>query len=100
MPVESSKPKSKTAQLREILLNYLQAARVSTWPGGDGLTLEDVLDFYPEGVADGEVPDWEELLRRHPELDPALHAWLAKEDRWEFAFRRDPRGKPHGRGAS
>jgi len=22
-----------------------------------------------------------------------LHAWLADKDRWEFAFRRDPRGK-------
>jgi len=87
MPVEPSKPKSKTARLKEILLGYLEAARVFTWPGGDGLTVEDVLDFYPKAVAVGEVPDWQQLLRRHPELDPELHEWLATKDRWLFAFR-------------
>ena len=75
-------------RLREILLNYLQAAEVSTWPGGDGLTVEDVLDFYPEAVAAGDVPDWQQLLRRHPEVDPELHEWLAAKDRWLFACRR------------
>ena len=86
--------------LREILLGYLPATPVSACPGGDGLTVEDVVACYPEAVARGEVPDWQQLLRRHAELDAELHAWLADENRWEFAFRCDPRGKPHSRGPS
>ena len=74
--------------LREIMLDFLQAARcVATWPGGDGLTTDDVLDFYAESVARGEVPDWEQLLCRHPEMQAEVHAWLAAKDRWEFGFR-------------
>jgi hypothetical protein len=75
--------------LREILLRYLQATTsVGAWPGGDGLTLEDVLDTYPEAVAAGLVPDWQELLRQRPDLEVALHTWLATKDRWQFAYRR------------
>jgi hypothetical protein len=73
--------------LREILLAYLQAAEVSAWPGCDALTVEDVLDSYPEAVAGNKVPDWQQLLRRHPELEAELHVWLAAKDRWPFAFR-------------
>jgi|SRR6516164_7166944 hypothetical protein len=76
-------------RLREIMLAYLQAARfVASWPGGDGLTIDDVLDSYAEAVARGQVPDWHQLLSDHPEMEPELHAWLATKDRWQFAFRR------------
>jgi hypothetical protein len=86
---------STATRLRAILLGYLQAAgSVAAWPGGDGLTLEDLLDAYPEAVAAGEVPDWQQLLCRHPELDAELHDWLAAKDRWQFALRHDPRTEP------
>jgi hypothetical protein len=77
-------------RLGEVLLGYLRVAGFgAAWPGGDGLTLEDLLDAYPEAVARGEVPDWQQLRRRHTELDTALQAWMAAKDRWQFAFRRD-----------
>ena len=75
--------------LREVLLDYLQGScSVAAWPGGDGLTLEDILDFYPKAVVRGKVPDWQQLLRRHPELEAELHSWLAAKDRWQFAYHR------------
>ena len=93
--MESRKPcPSATERLREIVLNYLHGARARAWPACVGITVEDVLDLYPEAVAAGHVPDWRELLRRHPQLREQLHAWLAAKDRWQFAFRgprtRDP----------
>jgi hypothetical protein len=85
-PTESNEA---AGRLREVLLGYLQAAgSVTAWPGGDGLTVENVLDFYPEAVAFGEVPDWQELLCRHPELATVLQTWMVAKDRWQFAYRR------------
>jgi hypothetical protein len=84
--------KGSARRLREILLGYLQAAGcVATWPGGDGLTIEDVLDAYSEAVATGKAPDGQQLLCRHPELEAELHLWMAAKDRWGFAVRCDPR---------
>jgi hypothetical protein len=86
--MESPTPCDAAAnRLREVLLDHLQAARAGVWPGCDGLTVESVLDGYPEGVAAGNVPDWQQLLGQHPELAEALHAWLAAKDRWQFAAR-------------
>jgi hypothetical protein len=66
-------------RLRELLLDYLQAGKVFAWPGGDGLRKDDVLGCYPEVISAGKVPDWQELRRRHPELVPALKAFLASK---------------------
>jgi hypothetical protein len=74
-------------RLRDVLLDYLQAGGVGAWPGCNGLTVDGILDCYPAAVAVGTVPDWQQLLRRHPELAEALHAWLAAKDRWQFAGR-------------
>lgn len=87
MLVNRGEPDSAGRRLRELLLDYLQAATVSAWPGTDGLTEEDVLDGYAQAVAAGEVPDWRQLLRRHPELAAELQDWMAAKDRWTFACR-------------
>ena len=87
MMADRSEPDNAGRRLRELLLGYLQAATVSSWPGVDGLTVEDVLDRYPEAVAAGDVPDWQQLLQQHHELAAELQDWLAAKDRWQFAFR-------------
>jgi hypothetical protein len=66
-----------TARFEEVLLGYLRAGPVSSWPGADGLTVEDVLSHYPEAVVTGRVPGRQELLRRHPELANDLDAFFA-----------------------
>jgi hypothetical protein len=89
MPDQPTESNEMARRLREVLLGYLQAAAsVTDWPGGDGLTIEDLLDSYPEAVAGEEVPDWQELLRRYPELETELQTWMAEKDRWQFALRR------------
>jgi hypothetical protein len=88
MMADRSEPDSADRRLRELLLAYLQATTVCAWPGTDGLTVEDVLDGYPQAVAAGEVPNWQQLLHQHPELAAELPDWLAAKDRWQFACRR------------
>jgi hypothetical protein len=79
MVVEPDEHKTLKDLLQQVLLEYLLGSRAVSWPGADGLTEDDVVNCYPQAVADGEVPDCPELRRRHPELIPALQAlWAAK----------------------
>lgn len=61
-----------------VMLDYLQAAPISRWPGADGLTMDDALLEYLEAATAGRVPDREELQRRHPELSGDLDALFAR----------------------
>jgi len=76
------------ARLSEVLLELLQLGPAGTWPGCDGMMVDDVLDQLPQAVAEGKVAGWHQLLERHPELADELHKWLAEKDRWQFAYRR------------
>ena len=63
-----AKPVASSDLLHQVLLDYLRASWVAAWPGGDGLTDDDVLACYPQAIAAGAVPDRQELCRRQAEL--------------------------------
>jgi hypothetical protein len=65
-------------RLEAILLGYLLNDHAIAWPGGDGITVRDVLASYPRAIASGRVPGYQELQRRHPEVSEALQV-LFKE---------------------
>jgi hypothetical protein len=77
MCADPSQLENCAERLRELLLEYLRVTRVSTWPGADGLTVEDVLTCYPEAIGAWEVPDWRRFVRENPELEAAVQAYLA-----------------------
>ncbi len=68
MVADSKVGKTQGDMLREVLLNYLLASRVVGWPGVDGFTEDDILNFYPLATAAGEVPARPELCRNHADL--------------------------------
>ena len=86
MPTKSANQMTSAVLLRQVLLDYLLASRVVSWPGGDGLTEDDILNCYPQAGAAGAVPDRQELCLRHAELVAeiqslfTLKAWLGNDD--------------------
>jgi hypothetical protein len=75
---------------QEVLLGYLQAARVTFCPWADGLTVHDALTCYRSAMAVGQVPDLAELLRRHPELANELETFFACQERRPESPGRNP----------
>jgi hypothetical protein len=63
--------------LPEVLLAYLDAVPAPTWPGADGLTLEDALSCYPVAIGAHQVPDRSQLRERHPDLAEEVEAFFA-----------------------
>jgi hypothetical protein len=60
-------------RVRELLLGHLLQAEGLLWPGGDALTLDDVVRDYVQLAAAGRVPGCQELQRRHPEFTILLN---------------------------
>jgi hypothetical protein len=90
MFAESAQHMTSGDLLRQVLLNYLQGSSVGGWPGGDGLTREDILRCYPQACANGEVPDRQELCRRHAELNAEIVALFTLNGWPEGVSCRDP----------
>lgn len=59
-------------QLQQILLSYLRHANYPSWPGADGLMLEDAIKVYPHAAALGLVPTLARIRELHPDLAEAL----------------------------
>lgn len=55
-------------RVEDVLIDCLLCAAYPSWPGGDGLTVEDVLAAYRDGLRAGVVPTPTALARRHPEF--------------------------------
>ncbi len=60
----------------ELLLGFLRRAGLPSWPGADGLTVQDILQVYPQAAAAGRVPTPRALLALHPHLAEALQHLL------------------------
>ncbi len=60
----------------ELLLRLLCTAGLPPWPGADGLTVQDILQMYPQAAAAGRVPTPRALLALYPHLAEALRHLL------------------------
>lgn len=77
--VDNSGSANARNSLRRILLNYLRIWTLR-WPGGDGLTEDDVLSGLPQAIKDKAVPSIWELCRLHPELANELITHLGFDE--------------------
>ena len=62
--------------LRAVLLDLMMSRDALLWPGSDGVTVEEVLAAYAPASEKKRVPDREELIRRHPELQSEIGAFF------------------------
>jgi hypothetical protein len=67
-------------RLQELLLGYLWAKGAPSWPGADGLTVQEVLCSYPENAAAGRVPDQQQLERLYPDLREEVVSFFADDN--------------------
>ena len=90
----SAEPVIRTTSdaLRLVLLHYLQSNWPVAWPGVDGLTVGDALACYPQAIKAGAVPDWQELCRRHAELNCEIQSLLTSTAAAVVAARHDAHG--------
>ena len=66
-------------QVKAILLGYLHCRATNLWPGGDGLTLDELFRNYPQAARAGLVPGLPELQLRFPDLAEALASCFAEQ---------------------
>jgi hypothetical protein len=69
---------SRPPRLSAVLLAYLDGVAAPSLPGGDGLTLDDVLSCYPAAVVAGQVPDRRQLCERYPDLAGEVDAFFSR----------------------
>lgn len=82
-PFPNDHSDAQVHRLQAILLAYLQAANYPSWPGADGLMLEDAIHTYPQAILLGLVPSVADLCELHPDLIAALPRLLPHEERGE-----------------
>jgi hypothetical protein len=79
MAAETMDRESAENSLRQLLLSYLWSSNAIRWPGGDGITEDDVLNYYPEARAAGKVPDWQELCGRHEAMVGTIQSFFQRK---------------------
>jgi len=77
MTPTAMEPQPRAERLCDILLEHLYRSGVVTWPGVDGMQIEDVLRAYVPAADSGLVPGREELSAGHPELAAELEVFFA-----------------------
>lgn len=70
--------------LKSLLLDYLVAASPGRIPGCDGMTTDHMLRDYPDLVAKGLVPGYQQLHRWHPDFQPQLDGFFGKSSGASF----------------